>query len=904
MFASLGISRRKTKEKKMKKLLLILLSISILIIISCENPTPPDDDQEEIVLSEETVLIDETNLSEPDIDSTGTYYSYTFTGVPPDINVDDVIIGETDYGYLRKVANVEVQGNELILQTEQACLTDAIEKCSIKDSIQLTIGKNKLNGMYCTYLAKGVSVEKDGIVLDNTTLYSGNVGDVTITATIPDGYVSFEPILNTELDINFVPPRINHLLLSAGGILEYDCDLKITASSSLDYSKEVLLCTFISPPFLIGPIPCFFELSFVAGFETELDVEGTIKSGFDSEASMEIGAEYNYGVGWDEIWNKSFEFNNHPIQWGITGDVYARGYITPQITLKVAGVMGPYLEAEPYLKFDGNVTIPTSWEWELLGGVDANLGFEVEILSFSLADFNTTLASWETTIASDNGLLYYITVTSPDAGDTWQMGTSQTIKWDDNFSNNVKIDLYRSGEWKSTIKNTTESDGSYIWNIPTDLPESSLYQIKIRSVSNDNLFDYSDNFTIQEAPPSYYVTVTAPSAGDTWQMGTTQTITWDDNFSNDVKIDLYKSGGWVRTIKSSTPSNGSYTWEVPYIANSSEYKIRIKSVANDNIYDWSDYFTLDAPDHYITITSPSAGETWYMGTACNITWDANIGGNVKIDLYKSDTWVRMIENSTPSTGSYTWDIPTQIDASSEYQVRIKSVSNDNVYDWSDYFTIEEGGGTGTVTDIDGNVYQTIIFGDQEWMAENLKVTRYRNGDPIPNVTNNSTWAGLSTDAYCYYNNNTANGNTYGALYNWYAVDDTRGLAPVGWHVPTDDEIKELEMYLGMSQSQANSTGWRGTNEGSKLAGGYDLWNSGVLRNDPEFDTSGFSFIPGCYRYYYDGAFGNVGNYGNLWSSAEDGSYGAWYRYLYYGSASMYRYYGSKRNGFSVRCIRD
>jgi len=149
----------------------------------------------------------------------------------------------------------------------------------------------------------------------------------------------------------------------------------------------------------------FFELSFVAGFETELDVEGTIKSGFDSEASMEIGAEYNYGVGWDEIWNKSFEFNNHPIQWGITGDVYARGYITPQITLKVAGVMGPYLEAEPYLKFDGNVTIPTSWEWELLGGVDANLGFEVEILSFSLADFNTTLASWETTIASDNGLL-------------------------------------------------------------------------------------------------------------------------------------------------------------------------------------------------------------------------------------------------------------------------------------------------------------------------------------------------------------------------------------------------------------------------------------------------------------------------------------------------------------------
>jgi len=93
--------------------------------------------------------------------------------------------------------------------------------------------------------------------------------------------------------------------------------------------------------------------------------------------------------------------------------------------------------------------------------------------------------------------------------------------------------------------------------------------------------------------------------------------------------------------------------------------------------------------------------------------------------------------------------------------------------------------------------------------ENLKVTRYRNGDPIPNVTNNSTWAGLSTGAYCYNNNNPANGNTYGALYNWYAVDDARGLAPAGWHVPTDEEIMELEMYLGMSQSQADSAGWRG-----------------------------------------------------------------------------------------------
>jgi len=265
----------------------IILKVSflffiIIMVLSCDKTTKPGGNgNEEIVLSDETIIIDETNLSEPDIDSTGTFYSYTFTGDPPEINIDDVIIGQTDYGYLRKVTNIAINGNEIVLQTEQACLTDVMKECSIKDSIQLTIGKeNKFDGMYCTYLAKGVSVERGGINLDNTTLYSGNVGNVTISATIPEGYVSFEPFLNRELEIGLIPPRVEHLLLSAGGILEYDCDLQITASAAIDYDKEILLASFISPPFPIGPVPCFIELSFVSGFETQLDVEGTIKSGF------------------------------------------------------------------------------------------------------------------------------------------------------------------------------------------------------------------------------------------------------------------------------------------------------------------------------------------------------------------------------------------------------------------------------------------------------------------------------------------------------------------------------------------------------------------------------------------------------------------------------------------------
>ncbi|MBS3768298.1 MAG: fibrobacter succinogenes major paralogous domain-containing protein [Candidatus Cloacimonetes bacterium] len=213
------------------------------------------------------------------------------------------------------------------------------------------------------------------------------------------------------------------------------------------------------------------------------------------------------------------------------------------------------------------------------------------------------------------------------------------------------------------------------------------------------------------------------------------------------------------------------------------------------------------------------------------------------------------------------------------------------------------GGYGTVTDIDGNVYQTLVIGDQEWMIENLKVTHYRNGDPIFHVTNNSTW-GLSSGAYCVYDNTPSNADTYGNLYNWYAVADARGLAPAGWHIPTDDEIKQLEMYLGMSPSQAYNTGYRGTDEGSKLAGRYDLWNNGSLKNDPEFDSSGLSFLPGGFRRIYSGHFNYMGYYSLFWSSTESNSHNAWYRRLYCSSTIVYRGYYNKQNGFSVRCVRS
>ena len=151
----------------------------------------------------------------------------------------------------------------------------------------------------------------------------------------------------------------------------------------------------------------------------------------------------------------------------------------------------------------------------------------------------------------------------------------------------------------------------------------------------------------------------------------------------------------------------------------------------------------------------------------------------------------------------------------------------------------------TVTDIDGNTYKTVKIGNQIWMAENLKVTHYRNGDIIPNVTNNFEWAYLSTGAWCVHDNDGSYANTYGYLYNWYAVNDIRNIAPEGWHVPTDEEWKELEMYLGMSQTEADDTGYRGTNEGGKLKeAGTTHWET---PNTGATNETGFSALPGGCR---------------------------------------------------------
>jgi len=202
-----------------------------------------------------------------------------------------------------------------------------------------------------------------------------------------------------------------------------------------------------------------------------------------------------------------------------------------------------------------------------------------------------------------------------------------------------------------------------------------------------------------------------------------------------------------------------------------------------------------------------------------------------------------------------------------------------------------------VVDIDGNIYETVKLGDQVWMTENLKVTHYRNGDPIP-----TDWPSFS-GAFTIYGNDLPNAEIYGNLYNWHAVSDSRNIAPEGWHVPTDAEWQELEMAIGMSQSEADDTRYRGRNEGSKLAGNAALWISGSLENDSEFGASGFTALPGGIR-ATDGGYFYMGEGASFWSATESNSYRAWFHKLSNERSGVLRNDYGWRNGFSVRCVKD
>jgi len=234
----------------------------------------------------------------------------------------------------------------------------------------------------------------------------------------------------------------------------------------------------------------------------------------------------------------------------------------------------------------------------------------------------------------------------------------------------------------------------------------------------------------------------------------------------------------------------------------------------------------------------------------------------------------------------------------------------------DVTPIDFGSGNpmGTVADIDGNIYRTIKFDKFEWMAENLRTTRYADGTPIPEVTGLDNWDALEPDdaAWCNYHNSNANRNIYGSLYTWAAAtrystgskeypSGIQGACPDGWHIPSDSEWVILELYLDMSNKETYTEGYRGTYQGGILKeSGTGHWL------DPNTESGNdirFTALPAGVRTVH-GNFHGMNETTVFWTTTLYSSTRAWHRSLYYDKGTIRRNDGYMQNGYSVRCVKD
>ena len=281
-----------------------------------------------------------------------------------------------------------------------------------------------------------------------------------------------------------------------------------------------------------------------------------------------------------------------------------------------------------------------------------------------------------------------LTVTSPSASSSWEVGTTQSIAWSKtgSLSAYVQIELYKGAAKVVDIATTTENDGAYSWTLPTTLAAGTDYTVKV-TTSDAAYSDFSDAFAVTVTAPA--ITVTSPAAGASWGVGTTQSIAWTKAgaLATTVKIELYKGGLKTLDIAASTENDGAFSWTLPTtLAAGSDYVIRV-TTTDGAVYDDSGTFSVITAAA-ITVTSPAAGVTWTRKTYHDILWtkSGTQGSYVKIRLYRNGSLKLTLTTRTANDGVYNWRVGSTLTRGSGYQMRVTTTDN-LVDDYSDIFSI-------------------------------------------------------------------------------------------------------------------------------------------------------------------------------------------------------------------------
>ena len=283
-----------------------------------------------------------------------------------------------------------------------------------------------------------------------------------------------------------------------------------------------------------------------------------------------------------------------------------------------------------------------------------------------------------------------LTVTSPNDGEIWAVGTVQNITWSKsgNTGSHVKLEYSTdSGSSWEPIETSVPNDKSYPWPIPDDA--STICRVKVTSTSNSSINDISNTFTIRK-PDANSLTVTSPNDGEIWAVGTVQNITWSKSGTTGSYVKLEYSindGGKWESIEGFALNDESHPWTIPNEA-STTCQIRITSTSYSSISDISNNFTIQAEDETITVTNPDSNDTWQSGEQGTITWTGSDSiTHVDIMLSKKGASSAWIEKNVPNTGTYVWD-PIYAGTTAEYRIDVFAVDSPSQGS-SEWFTIRK-----------------------------------------------------------------------------------------------------------------------------------------------------------------------------------------------------------------------
>jgi uncharacterized protein (TIGR02145 family) len=284
------------------------------------------------------------------------------------------------------------------------------------------------------------------------------------------------------------------------------------------------------------------------------------------------------------------------------------------------------------------------------------------------------------------------------------------------------------------------------------------------------------------------------------------------------------------------------------------------------------------------------------GSQINLVWSDNSTNEIGFKVERKTITGTFVEIGNTTTNITTFN-DTGLTQNTSYTYRIYSYnSSGNSPNYSNEITLVTL--NTTALDLDGNIYPLVTICGKTWSRTNLNVSRYKNGEIIPQVTSYNEWLNSTNGAWCYFENNSTNGLIYGKIYNWYAINDPRGLAPEGYHIPSETEWNELINCLDVNANGGSTT--PNIAGGKMKSTGTSLWTS---PNTGATNESGFTGLPGGYR-SNGGQFFDVGGRGYWWSSTQFNQQQAWTRHVNNVTAQVNKFLNYKNSGFYVRFVKN